>query len=300
MKNFFLGIGAQKAGTTYLNSLLEKSPSIHMPKIKELHFWDLYDNQDRTLNRFSDELRRKTYRLDKAIREIKSNNSKSFDEIRVITEELKSLKDRISMGFDINKYKNYFQRKISQDIKVTGEITPSYGLLSKEKLLTIKAELSPKIIYIMRNPISRVKSHINFEINHINEASKFTNPQGKDFISNKYLRASRYSKIVKKLDQVFEEKNICYLFFEDLINDTHGTMRLVTNFLEIEKLKDEDIDLAIKSGNKSTTEIKKKIHFNHEDDKQIWNNLKNTYDYCIQRFPKLPIAWMETINRYEK
>ncbi|HEX2668873.1 MAG TPA: sulfotransferase [Gammaproteobacteria bacterium] len=36
----FLGIGAQKAGTTWLHSMLSLHPDIGMPEQKELHFWD--------------------------------------------------------------------------------------------------------------------------------------------------------------------------------------------------------------------------------------------------------------------
>ena len=36
----FLGIGAQKAGTTWLHRMLALHPDIGMPEQKELHFWD--------------------------------------------------------------------------------------------------------------------------------------------------------------------------------------------------------------------------------------------------------------------
>lgn len=36
----FLGIGAQKTGTTWLHSMLRLHPDIGMPVQKELHFWD--------------------------------------------------------------------------------------------------------------------------------------------------------------------------------------------------------------------------------------------------------------------
>ena len=36
----FLGIGAQKCGTTWLYSLLKDHPRLYFPPAKELHFWD--------------------------------------------------------------------------------------------------------------------------------------------------------------------------------------------------------------------------------------------------------------------
>jgi hypothetical protein len=39
----FLGIGAQKAGTTWLFKRLSMHPNIYFPRGKEMHFWDKYD-----------------------------------------------------------------------------------------------------------------------------------------------------------------------------------------------------------------------------------------------------------------
>jgi hypothetical protein len=36
----FIGIGAQKAGTTWLYKMLAQNPSIWLPPFKEVHFFD--------------------------------------------------------------------------------------------------------------------------------------------------------------------------------------------------------------------------------------------------------------------
>ena len=36
----FLVIGAQKAGTSWLHTMLRKHPQLWLPDCKELHFWD--------------------------------------------------------------------------------------------------------------------------------------------------------------------------------------------------------------------------------------------------------------------
>lgn len=50
----FLGIGAQKAGTTWLAERLSSMPGVHLPPQKELHFFDL--RHDRGFEWFHDEL----------------------------------------------------------------------------------------------------------------------------------------------------------------------------------------------------------------------------------------------------
>jgi hypothetical protein len=42
----FLGIGAQKAGTTWLYAMLSRHPGIRFPAGKEVHFWDQGDLSD--------------------------------------------------------------------------------------------------------------------------------------------------------------------------------------------------------------------------------------------------------------
>lgn len=42
----FLGIGAQKAGTTWLFRMLDRHPDVRFPAGKELHFWNRPDSDD--------------------------------------------------------------------------------------------------------------------------------------------------------------------------------------------------------------------------------------------------------------
>jgi hypothetical protein len=46
----FLGIGAQKAGTTWIFERLKEIPQIHFPAGKEVHFWDTYPHNGKNLS----------------------------------------------------------------------------------------------------------------------------------------------------------------------------------------------------------------------------------------------------------
>jgi hypothetical protein len=50
----FLGIGAQKAGTTWLYGMLRRHPDIGMPEQKELHFWDRHEPEPAAVDRYRD------------------------------------------------------------------------------------------------------------------------------------------------------------------------------------------------------------------------------------------------------
>jgi hypothetical protein len=47
----FLGIGAQKAGTTWLGRNLEAHPEVWMPRVKEVHYFDekIHESRNPTL-----------------------------------------------------------------------------------------------------------------------------------------------------------------------------------------------------------------------------------------------------------
>jgi hypothetical protein len=55
VKVSFLGIGAQKAGTTWLHEMLRKHPDLCLPEQKEIHFWDWPKNRRKGLGWYSDQ-----------------------------------------------------------------------------------------------------------------------------------------------------------------------------------------------------------------------------------------------------
>ncbi len=57
----FLGIGAQKAGTTWLYENLRRHPDVFMPEIKEVHYFD--SNFDRSLSEYAAIFRDAGFRL---------------------------------------------------------------------------------------------------------------------------------------------------------------------------------------------------------------------------------------------
>lgn len=45
-KIFILGIGAQKAGTTWLYQYIKNSPKANLGQLKEYHFWNMIFNKN--------------------------------------------------------------------------------------------------------------------------------------------------------------------------------------------------------------------------------------------------------------
>ena len=62
-------------------------------------------------------------------------------------------------------YESYFAKILEGEIKITGDITPSYSLLNSKTFLEIRKRfenlnIRVKVIFLMRDPVERIISHI--------------------------------------------------------------------------------------------------------------------------------------------
>lgn len=135
MKTFILGLGAQKAGTSWLYNYIQSDSNFVQGRIKEkeLHIWDrkniaLFNNQKRNflkIRNFQDLL---LWRME---------NSSNF-------------------------YFDYFDSLLSKN-KITADIIPPYSSLSSIHLNQIKHEflkrnIKIKCIFLLRDPVQRCVS----------------------------------------------------------------------------------------------------------------------------------------------
>jgi hypothetical protein len=129
---FVLGVGAQKAGTTWLHSYLEQSSLTNMGLLKEYHIWDAVFLKAYNYYKISDA-------------EKKQGKKKNL---------------RFRMQNHENAYVKYFSRLVSENTPLTGDISPSYNALTAESLSFIKLKMEAagfrvKLVFLMRDPVKR-------------------------------------------------------------------------------------------------------------------------------------------------
>jgi hypothetical protein len=144
----FLIIGAQKAGTTWLQRNLQTHPDIWMPPEKELHYFDEKARLEGGLLRRlrGDEPADRRWR-----RQAKSRfkqSPKKLD-LRDVAWDLKYFLGRPDDAW----YASLFARGGG---KITGETTPDYSILDQESVAHAH-RLMPhaKIVFMMRSPLER-------------------------------------------------------------------------------------------------------------------------------------------------
>ena len=212
----FLGVGAQRTGTSWLYAALEQHPAIWLPPIKELHYFD--DPNLFNTGRY--------YR---------------FLRMRLISglwvrRPLSSWDLRYFFGARSDDwYRRLFEPGHSRGL-LTGEITPSYSVLDVAALRHIRS-VSPsvKLIYIMRDPIVRSWSSI---MKSRRKRGIIDLPSPEVAIAHAcrggVLNMSSYLDNIERLERVFEQDQIFYGFFEELSLDPVGFVSRVLNFLGVE------------------------------------------------------------------
>lgn len=156
----FLCIGAQKAGTSWLNVQLSKHPQLWLPTVKELHFFDhLYveDNRSWTL----------THIQRNALSALQSHLDKNTPPDWGFVRYLADLSDR--MPFTEAWYARAYDRPRART-RMCGDITPEYCTLPYEGIEHIKQLLpAVKLIYIVRDPVERALSQLRMNLERSNK-----------------------------------------------------------------------------------------------------------------------------------
>ncbi len=266
-KTFILGVGAQKAGTTWLYEYIQNSPNANFGQLKEYHFWNsiLSAKQGKTT-------KKNKKLLSKPISELSS------------CELL-----RMTMLINKSYYELYFNSIINSGFSITGDITPQYARIISKGLHTIKGRLenygfSVKVIYLIRDPIERLWSNIRMEKNLYSSIGKEVSDSEAmklHYKRDRWRFDSEYDKVIINLRDSFKEENIYIgvyeeMFTKDKVKELSDFVGIEYNFSMLEKKinssrKSEELDLDV---------IKEVRKFYNE-----------TYEFCFKNFPQTIYLW---------
>jgi hypothetical protein len=246
----FLGIGAQKAGTTWVYYQLRKHPDIWAPYKKEMHFFDRSPEYPTTkylaIPSFFSRL---IHYSPGDRRQLALNMLRIGKNIAVGDFPKARWWGKWTFGYyDENWYKSLFPK--DHPGKICGEITPSYSILEKKDIESIKA-INPeiKIIFIIRDPVDRAWSAIRYSISRGHRAVDLR--QDENAVSDKMIAISQkqsitlFSDYERTLDQYlshFDSSQILVAFYDSISEDPGGLMSALANFLEISSFPQQLID----------------------------------------------------------
>jgi hypothetical protein len=207
----FIGIGAQKAGTTWLHRNLQAHPRIWMPKEKELHYFDEKIKQEGGLwSRLSGGTPTdKRWRRQASARFKRLSKKPSWQDVKW---DLRYFLKRPSDEW----YAALFEPGRG---RVVGEATPDYAILDEDTVARVH-ELMPdaRIIFFMRNPIERPWSAVDMRLRIRGESLEET--ADRKFYRRFDNKGSRlrtdYLRTLENWGAFYPEERIFVGFLEDI------------------------------------------------------------------------------------
>lgn len=244
----FIGIGAQKSGTTWLQSNLRKTNGFDVPPIKELHYFDrsvYYPSP----NELSEKL---------VMKRILSQGylKKAFLTIlkQIKKRNYKLVKFYIKWYFF--NYTDSWYISLFKDFNgITGEISPSYSILDKSDIERM-FRLAPnaKLILILRNPIHRAWSHYRWKLKNNKNITleNSTNEFIKQFIeSDEQILRSDYLRTINEYSKVFPKGQILICFYDAIEERPQDLLNDIISFITDNKKEPLDTSAITKIVNKS-------------------------------------------------
>lgn len=258
---FVLGVGAQKAGTSWLCTQLNKQPSANMGFRKEYHIWDaVFSEFGATITSAV-----KTEGADKALMRLMQTHA--------------------------GVYEQYFLHLINHETRITGDITPSYSMLSSENFIEIKERLinagfSVKVVFLMRDPVERNWSALRMIQRNLHQKGvKWTVADCEErfekfYKSQRMVKRTQYDKTVKALRTAFTPDELYFGFYETMFETQY--LLKISDFLGIEA---------------NLLNISQKVNASKASalSDGLRNSCKNfysdVYSYCGTEFPEVKRVW---------
>lgn len=264
-KTFILGMGAQKAGTTWLHDHLTSHPSVNMGFTKEYHVFDgLYITNEEVRELF----------IDNKYEAVSGKNGKPDYTMELL----------VSFIEDIGNYFRYFEHIVSvkKTVYLTGDISPCYcalpvGILSHIKNSLINHGMRPCVIFMMRDPVERCISatRMLLKAKGVPWTSEDENRHLESHFRSEVVGLrTRYDQTIRNIETVFSNDEILYLFYEDMFND--ATLRQVHEFLGLSHIPGDfakEVNVS-RTDNVIDPELRRQIYFHY----------RTVYEFVAERF----------------
>ena len=230
----FIGIGAQKSGTTWLGHNLQLHPEVWLPDIKELHYFNDRINDPRNA----------ALRL---YRKLTANRAVDRRWRRQVKNRIRRHRKRFSKKDFLWDFRYYAGKPTDGWYvslfrpgrgKVKGEITPAYSTLGRDGVARAHS-LAPdaKLIFMMRNPVERAWSQAVMHAHKSGEKDLSSVGHGKlrrNFDSEGSRWRTNYLRTLKNWRAYYPEEQIFVGFLEDVYFHPEKLLGGVYEFLGVD------------------------------------------------------------------
>jgi hypothetical protein len=295
----FLGIGAMRAGTTWLHRLLSRYPDCAMPPVKELHFFTAKylprDNAQRYAERLAQIARRVSMLSDDVCSALaqRPQDATLFEDGFLAALNLEKRTARLAgtiemFGIhDMASYLRYFAAlRARQGACIAGEISPTYGDLPAVAFADIERHMpGTRFLFIMRDPVERFWSQVRHSERR--DTSIDPNTRVAHYRSEpSHMARSDYRRIIENLESEVPRERIFYGFLERMTASI-SELRRLEEFLRLEPLPAEQLDEHARARENRAPERP----LSEENRERIRSALDPIYAFVERRFGGLPEEW---------
>src|SRR5438477_143933 len=203
----FLCVGVHKGGTTWLYQQLDSHPDFWMPPLKELHYFDQLSRVQRPSC-----LRCRDERDRRFLESINRLSAKPY--------------------IDFEHYARLFEPK---GPLLSGDISPNYSTLTNKVIRQIIGFFPKlKVIFLARDPVERVWSHLSMEV-HYHQIESFDvtdiDEVKRNLLRRGLLLRSYPSTVVARWKRYVHPHRFRIYFFDDLQKNPTELRRSILGFL---------------------------------------------------------------------
>ena len=282
-KTFIMGLGATKAGSSWIFQYLNKHSQIICSPLKEVHFFDAKFgiqtefHEARVINRVLDHINRD----DQIIHRMRTRP------------HFQASVDRMRMVYSEDAYFEHFARIADPAIDTLCEFTPTYQVLPVAGFRFMKEFFSAqgiklKFVFIIRDPIERFWSHCLFLQGRDPDFApidKFAQHLEGPIITNR----SDYEMTIRNFLEVFSRDQIYIEYYENFF--TSDSVSKLCEFI--------GIDFADAEFSDRWNETSVQGVLPEENRKILFDRFRHVYTFCDAFLDEdLPQTWQDAIAKY--
>ncbi|PRY26244.1 sulfotransferase family protein [Aliiruegeria haliotis] len=235
---FLFGVGAQKAGTTWLYDYLYQNPAAVLPVEKQMDYFSVRFQPERFKHILDFKMHKLKRLADERIKMVKKGDL--FGD----ADEILSVMDSVLNQFQPDRYIPYYQSLLrsKEGATLTADITPEYACFNVEqyrkmRTMAVEGGFRPKVVFLMRDPLERCFSQLRMLDRFVAEKGERLkgDPAHKRFLkaikTDRCERFTRYGRTVRSLEKVFRKDELFYGLYEDFFNNDE--VQRLCDFLEI-------------------------------------------------------------------
>jgi hypothetical protein len=287
----FIGIGAQKAGTTWLHRNLQAHPEIFMPR-KEVRYFDKKIN-DRSnaitrlfgRRRTDEQWRRHVKRWTSA--HLMKNPS---------LQDLRWGFKYFMLPYNDKWYGSVFEPKKGRQ---AGEISPAYSALGRDSVAHVHSLMpDAKIVFFMRSPIERVWSQTVMSFHRVEKESAASVAEEELFQRlerDSSWKLSNYLRTFENWGSFYPDEHIFVGFLEDIHFFPRELLKSLYEFLGVDPTFEPPLtDKKVYSKSAGSMPTKIAVHLARNYHKEItrlskrFGGYASFWHYCAERLIESP------------